>query len=126
MKIVGCDLHTRYQQIGRVARASIFDFPYSSKTVGARPCVVCKGGYDAVCSMRSSFGQNRQRRPLRYPPFAKYAKDGAPPVLLMPTNSKAGPPVRPLLSGTIEEHYCPSDLAWIPGGSTPYFLHASD
>ena len=36
-----------------------------------RPCVFCKGGYDAVCSMRFPVRPNRQRRPLWYPPFAK-------------------------------------------------------
>jgi len=47
-----------------------------------RPCVFCKGGYDAVCSMRVSCSQKRQRRLLWYPPFAKYAKDGHPLSLL--------------------------------------------
>ena len=42
--------------------------------MGAPSLRFCKGGYDAVCSMRFPFRPNRQCRPLWYPAFAKVSE----------------------------------------------------
>ena len=72
-----------------------------------RPCVFCKGGYDAVCSMRVSCSQKRQRRLLWYPPFAKYAKDGAPTELVMSNKFKARPAGQDWINKNCKKDDCP-------------------
>jgi hypothetical protein len=57
-----------------------------------RPCVLCKGGYDAVCTGLFLMPRLRRYKHLWFPPFANNAKDGAPAVLVVSARSKTGPP----------------------------------
>jgi len=47
-------------------------------TEGAHPCVFCKGGRRCCGRNFCPFYTTRCWMPSPYPPFAKYAKDGAP------------------------------------------------
>ena len=60
-----------------------------------RCCVLCKGGYHAVCMMRFSVGSNPAPQAASYPPFAKNAKSGAPTFIFCVRDLKAGPPGQP-------------------------------
>jgi hypothetical protein len=53
------------------------------------PCGFCKGGYDAADAILAFSREAPSRMRSRYPPFAKYAKDRAPIVLVTPARSKA-------------------------------------
>ena len=58
--------------------ASFLFFVFTPKPWVPRPCVVCKGGYDAACAMLFVMPRLRRCGQLWFPPFAKNAKDGAP------------------------------------------------
>jgi len=53
------------------------------------PCVLCKGGYDAADTTVGFLCPYRLRSRWWFPPFANYAKDGAPTVLVNSMKSKA-------------------------------------
>ena len=96
------DLHL-FPVRGRVAHVS-GGFPFPLRNCGCPVLAFfATAGSDAAHTTLVPSAETALRMRSWFPPFANCAKDGAPPVLVVPARSKAGPPATPTLGDTTHE-----------------------